>query len=76
MQRVNSAGLEKTHEILEENGLTDNGMESAKKLGVIRSKSEDVIRRGKTLDDSFLMYREKLKVLTSCLRLTQEHQKP
>lgn len=28
-------------------------MESAKKLGVIRSKSEDVIRRGKTLDDGF-----------------------
>lgn len=28
-------------------------MESAKKLGVIQSKSEDVIRRGKTLDDGF-----------------------
>lgn len=27
--------------------------ESAKKLGVIPSKSEDVIRRGKTLDDWF-----------------------
>lgn len=28
-------------------------MESAKKLGVIQSKSEDVIRRGKTLDNGF-----------------------
>lgn len=28
-------------------------MESTIKLGVIQSKSEDVIRRGKTLDDGF-----------------------
>lgn len=28
-------------------------MASAKKLGVIQSKSDDVIRRGKTFDDGF-----------------------
>uniref|UniRef100_A0A8W8LL28 Retrotransposon gag domain-containing protein n=1 Tax=Magallana gigas TaxID=29159 RepID=A0A8W8LL28_MAGGI len=56
--------LEKTHEILEENGLTDNGMESAKKLD--GQRTWDI--KKKNVSHTIYMNLTKIKVLKEYVR--------